>query len=425
MRLVWVMAVFVSWCAEPQEIAPEVLQLARIKLHLSEEVERLPNYTCLETVSRFQKQSWQQGLAPLDTVRLEVVYSGHREWYGSPGERKLGVSNPIDFVASGLMGTGSFAMSLHNLLAAADVTYKGEEQVRGHRAFRYDFRLSHLEKALMISLRGGQGIVGEEGTFYVDPESLDVLRLEARVTEIPAYLPLAESDSTVNFVRTRIGGADALVAQHATLHMLETSGAEGYDRLDFTHCRAFSSESAIHFEAEGQAPPEERPGGTPPADPTDAVPAFLPVTLLLTTPISDGTPVGTMIEAKVAGDVRHKGKVVIAGGAIVQGRIRRLEQFRESPWKEFLVGLEFTEVGAVEGRRRFYADFVRMEKNPKVRPAPPERIPVPGPRPGQERYLVLPDLPGVASVFVSGKSFTIPAGFRMVWRTRGLIRGSE
>jgi hypothetical protein len=277
-------------------------------------------------------------------------------------------------------------------------------------------------KVLMISLRGGQGMVGEEGEFWVDAQSLDVLRLEVRAAEIPPYLPLAESDTSVSYARTRIGGADALLAQHATLHMLETSGAEGYDRLDFTHCRAFSAETAIHFQEEGDAAPEERPGAPPPADPTEAVPAFLPVTLLLTTPVSERTAVGSLIGARVAGDVRHKGKVVIADGATVHGRVRRLERFEERGWKEFLVGLEFTEVEAVGGPRRFYADFLRTDKSSKIRPALTERIRLPGPRPGQERVLVLPELPGVASFFVDGKTLTLPTGFRMVWRTRGLIR---
>jgi hypothetical protein len=384
----------------------------------------MPNYTCLETLSRFHKETWMPRLMPLDTVRLEIVYSGGKEWYGSPGERRLSANNPVDLVGSGMIGNGAFGMSLHNIIAGSDVTYRGEEELRGRRALRYDFRLPRLLKALSITLRGGQGTVGEEGTFWVDPDSLDVIRLESHVSEIPAFLPLRQAESTVTYARTRIGNSGALLAQHATLHMIESSGSEGYDRLDFTHCRTFAIESAIHFETEGEtsaAPAAIGANAKPPADPVDAVPAFLPVTLLLATPISDETAVGTLIEAKVSGAVRHKGKVVIADGARAGGRVRRLERFEPTGVRQFLVGLEFTEVDTATGPLRFYADFLRIDKNARIRPAT-ERVPVPTVVPNREQVIVLPDLPGVASFFVSGKSFTIPAGFRMMWRTRGLIR---
>jgi hypothetical protein len=420
MRLLWLLAMC-SWSPAAQEVAPEYLQLARIKLHLADEVARLPNYTCLETISRFHKQSWTPRLAPLDTVRLEIVYSDGHEWYGSPGERKLAADNPVALVDGGMIGNGAFGMSLHNVLAGANLTYKGEETLRGRTALRYDYNLPRMLKALAITLRGGQGTVGEEGSFWVDAHTLDAMRLESRVTEIPPFLPLRSAESTVNYERTRIGGADALLAQHSTLHMIETNGSEGYDRLDFTHCRAFSAESAIRFEtAEGPAPPED--ARKPAADaPMPAVPAFLPVTLLLTTPISDQTPVGTLIEATVSGDVRHKGKVVIADGATARGRVRRLERFLEDSARQYLVGFEFTEVDTPAGSLRFYADFLRIDKNSRIRPAA-ERVPVRGVVPNREQIILLPALPGVASFFVDGKSFTIPKGFRIMWRTRGLIR---
>src|ERR1700747_1065910 len=87
----------------PQDLAPDVLLLARIKSHMREELSHIPNYTCLETISRFRKDPVSDApankqLAPLDTVRLEIVYSDHREWYGSPGGRNLSADNPVGFV---------------------------------------------------------------------------------------------------------------------------------------------------------------------------------------------------------------------------------------------------------------------------------------------------------------------------------------
>jgi len=88
------------------------------------------------------------------------------------------------------------------------------------------------------------------------------------------------------------------------------------------------------------------------------------------------------------------------------------------------VGLEFTEVEVSGGWLRFYADLQRMDKRPGIRANPAEQVLV---KTGvaveaKTQIVTLPELPGVASFFVQGKTFTIPAGFRMVWRTRGLIR---
>ncbi|MGA3023166.1 MAG: hypothetical protein ABSF98_00210 [Bryobacteraceae bacterium] len=222
-----------------QDLAPEVLMLARIKSHMREELSHIPNYTCLETISRFRNDSGSSPpshgqLTAVDTVRLEIVYSDHREWYGSPGGRHLSVDNPVAFIGSGMIGNGAFASTLNNVLAEASFTYRGEETVGGRTAVRYDFRLPRLREALRISIPGGDGMVSEEGSFWVDPQSLDLIRLESRADEIPPYLPLEEASTNVNYARMRIGDHDVLLAQQADSHLLEATGVESYNRLEFT-----------------------------------------------------------------------------------------------------------------------------------------------------------------------------------------------
>jgi hypothetical protein len=39
-----------------QDVALDVLLLARIKSHVREELPNLPNYTCLETIARFHRE---------------------------------------------------------------------------------------------------------------------------------------------------------------------------------------------------------------------------------------------------------------------------------------------------------------------------------------------------------------------------------
>jgi len=422
----------VGWA---QSLAPEVLLLARIKSHMREELSNLPNYTCLETITRFHKRAGSRNrfpaqMRPLDVVRLEIVYSNHREWYGSPGGRSLSADNPFGFVGSGMIGTGAFALALNSLLEKATMRHRGEEAMDGRTTVRYDFHLPRFLKGPVISVPGGSDTVGEEGAFWVDPHSLDFIRLESHATEIPPYLPVEAESEIVNYARTRIGERNVLLAQQADLHLaLETSGEENYDRLEFTHCRAFFAESTVRFERESQElgkepPPDARAVISAPMDPSLAVPALLLVTVQLTTPITNNAPVGTLIEGKISGDFHHKGKIVIRDGSLINGRIRRLERYQSTTRGEFIVGLEFTDVETTGGPLRFYADLLQMDRHPGIRPALSEQVFVRSGAGYQTRSqtITLPELPGVASFFVDGDTFPVLNGLRMVWRTRGPIQ---
>ena len=411
-----------------QNLAPNVLLLGRVKSHMREELSHLPNYTCLETIVRFRnepgkKSQFHGHLSPLDTVRLEIVYSNHREWYGSPGDRKLSADNPTRFIGGGMIGTGAFAMNLNSIIEGAIFTYRGEEAWGGRTAVKYDFRLPRV-LGLEISIPGGNGTVGEEGSIWADLKSLDLLRLESHANEIPPYLPLEGASSNVNYARTRIGDTNALLAQQADLHTLETTGIESYDRLEFTHCRAFSAQTVVHFDLEPAEASDPAPSASLPDEPMQAVPALLQVTVQLATPITNTNTVGALIEGKILGDVLRKGKTVIPNGSVVRGRIRRLERYQGAGNRDFIVGLEFTEVVTSRGPMRFFADLLRMDHIPGVQPTLSEQVFVRdrvGGFQSREETITLPELPGVASFFIRGTDFTIPSGFRMIWRTRGLI----
>ena len=427
--------------AVAQDLAPEVVLLARIKAHLREELSHLPNYTCLETIARFHRESvhpyslrrkTKPKMEALDTLRLEVAYSDRREWYAWPGAPSFREDHPAAFIGSGMIGNGAFALAPHNLFIAdvATFTYRGEEAVGGRMAFRYDFRLPQWMKPLQISIAGGAGAAGEEGSFWVDPQSLDLLRLETRAAEIPAFLPLVAMDMTISYARTRIGEYNALLAEWSDLRMIELPAAESYDRFEFTHCRMFHTQSAIRFEADtvdpAKVPPDASGTVAPSPESERGVPALLPVAVRLTTPITENDTVGTPIEGGIAGDVRRRGKIVLPNGSVVRGRIRRLERFETGRY--FIVGLEFTEVKVNGESLRFYADLLSIDKKPGIRPTLSRQVLARGSSSVSGGYraateeITLPQLPGVASFFVQGTTFTIPGGFRTLWRTRGLIR---
>jgi hypothetical protein len=402
-------AVALVWSAFAQELPPEVLLLARLKTHMRTELANLPNYTCLESLNQYHRDpDHLLKLQHLGTVHLDIIYSNNREWYGVPGGKNFGTDNPVRFIASGMVGTGAFALLLHNVFEIGLITYKGEEDLGGRKTVRYDYRLPNA--ALEITIPGGKGTVGEAGSFWVDRETLDLIRMDSHAINIPGFLPLKETYSVGYYARTQLGENLALLPQRADLYLAQTNGAEGYDRLDFTHCRAFSADTAIRFDVDGD---EDKAGdakaiGAAP----DAIRELLSMTVELMVPIKGTDPVGTVIEARVSGDVVRKGRVLVPGGSPVRGRIRRLERNLDAD--ESTVGLEFTEIQVKGTKLRFYADFVRVDKSAGLRMSLAEEVLV------KSQRIRLPELPGVASFVVPGTTFVVPRGLRMVWRTRGL-----
>ena len=56
-----------------QPLSPDVLLLARIKAKAVENLQRLPNYTCTQTIERSRRGAKARKFEPLDTLRLEVA----------------------------------------------------------------------------------------------------------------------------------------------------------------------------------------------------------------------------------------------------------------------------------------------------------------------------------------------------------------
>ena len=418
-----------AWTATAQDLTPEVLLLSRIEIHTRDEFQRLSTISCLETVRREEK-SPKGRLRPLDTVRLEVLTDGDKEMFSSPGDRKFSDQPPLSFAGSGMLGNGLFGPYLKNILlnGNAATKYIGEEDLSGRRVARFDYRLAPAFSGQTIDIVEGSGTVGLHGSFWADPKTFDVVRLDLKADNIPDTLPLAELITTIKYGRTVLGNRmEVLLPETADVRLVKQSGEISRDQVEFTHCRVFGAESTLaalgSTDTASAAP-------APSADEMmQPLPAGLQVAVNLRTRISIDMAVGTLIDGVVAGDVKEKRDVIIPAGSLVRGRIRRLERYSE-PVAFFVIGIEFTEVEVAGMRHLFYADLVDL-----------------GPAVGVELSLttgsdsaassrnnttsgtaatlikeriVVHNLPGVATFFVRGTKLDLPDNFRTVWKTRAL-----
>jgi hypothetical protein len=414
------LAVFLALAAIPspavfaQQLAPEAVLLAHVKAHVREAFEHLPNYTCLETLLRFSRASTEGRLKFVDSVRMEVLYTGRAELYAAPGTNRIQEEDPAAFTGGGLMSTGAFALHLKAVFLNpnAQLTWRGEEQLEGRRTARWDFVVSQFDSGLTIHAAGG-GSAGIKGSAWVDPATLDVLRLEDQAYDIPPLLPIKAASMIVNYARMRLGNDVVMLPQEGSISVLSTSDADAEDRniFAFTHCRAFEAQSSIKFDAVAAASELRTvtPSGVEAATP---LPAGLEIPVLLDAPVTETAAVGDLITGKIAADIVKSGKVLVPRGAVARGRIRRLEQVSQNG-HYFAVGLEFTELEAGSGRFPFFADLTKADRIPGFQWTL-RRI-------GGSAVIDQAEsmkLQGVGSFFVRGDRLLLPAGFKTVWETR-------
>ena len=414
-----------------QDLAPEVLLLSRVKTHMREELQRLTSISCLETVER-EHQAAKGKMRPLDTIRLEVLTNGDRELFASPGDRKFSENHPMSYAGSGALGDGLFGPYLKDILLSGGVAsrYKGEEGAGGRRLARYDYQIPLLISGQTIQTPEGSGKVGLHGSFWVDPQTYDVTRLEMNADEFPPTLPVTEMTTSIDYARTRLGnGLVILLPQAAETRLAMYSGEVNQNRIEFTHCRVFGAESTVDFNPTNSAAEATRFGVAAVDQTLRPLPDGLQIAVKLRSRISGDLAVGTLIDGVVAAPVAAKRSIVIPAESPVRGRIRRMEHYT-SPFPYFIVGLEFTEVEVQGVRYLFYADLVDIDRAPGVElilstkntSTTQTNDLVFGAQSSVQMLesLVLHNLPGVATFFDKGSELELPADFRTVWRTRPL-----
>ena len=243
--------------ATADDLPPEVIRLAHFKQKIRRDLAQLPNYTCLETMARSRREPRGNSFKPLDTVRLEISNVDGKELLALPGARRFEDKSLASFISSGAISNGMFAVHAHNLFVVDSTAfeYRGEEHLDGRVAIRYDYRIAQFLSAYKIDILGVSAAVATKGSFWFDPVSLDLLRMDVSGDEMPVKLGLAEFTVRTGYARQHIGNSEALLPQQAEMVLTHFSGEADRNIISFSACREYGSESTINFDP----PPEPAP----------------------------------------------------------------------------------------------------------------------------------------------------------------------
>ncbi|MEO8025816.1 MAG: hypothetical protein ABI823_05065 [Bryobacteraceae bacterium] len=383
-------------------LPPELLLLARVKLHAQETLERLPNYTCLETVERSDRTLPSKRFRLVDTLRLEVALVDGHELFAWPGAKGFETKDLRDIVKTGTISNGDFALFAKTVFQsfAPQYTYRGMATVEGRPAHRWDFRVSLMNSGYHLRIGDREGLAGYHGSFWIDPLSLDVMRLEFEAEDIPANLDLSSATTRMDYARRKIGESAFLLPASSDLTLVDLRGNEKHNRIAFSDCRQYVGESVLRFDDA----PATAPSGPVTAEiPAVALPPRMYVTTVLEKDIILNTAaVGDPIRAIVSENAKMKRKIVVPKGAVLSGRIVELQRAPDG----FYLSMQFTDLEWPSGRSVFTA--VGDESAPGVN-SPVRSL----------RSPALPETlrPGTIRLFLSPSSVKLSAGYAAHWWT--------
>jgi hypothetical protein len=299
--------------------------LMKIRRRMAENLARLPNYTCRETIERTHAEPGSRHFTLVDRLRLEVAYVGGRELYAWPGAQRFDERSIDEIVGDGAaIGNGSFAMHARAVFTGGGVEFQfaGEERRNGRSIVRFTYRVPLERSQYAIQTGARPEVVPYHGYFEADGETFAPIELQVEGTDLPASLKLRSAGETMRYTPLKLGDAEFLLPASSLLSMVGANGGESRNRTQFEQCRQYAGESTIRFDVgEGDA------SGAEAAAPIE-IPSGLQMETRLRDPIAYATAArGDPVYLEVNSDVKRAGRLLVPRGAVLSGRITRVMSY--------------------------------------------------------------------------------------------------
>lgn len=323
--------------------------LERARARLQEMAQTLERYVCVETINRSYYEPVAQRHAAIqsdppapcaalpindplqpastDRVRLEVTLENGAELHSWPGATRFDERNVDELIRNGPVSTGSYGAYLNSVFGQDGVAYqyKGTQTVNGKTLYEYAFHVPLAASHFEVKSGMGWRPTAYEGEFRLNPDSSELISLTVSTVDRPEGAGFCQATSHLDYQLVHIGDREVLLPRQAQLEIELKDGPQTRNVTTFANCREYQAESEIVFDdtaAKGNTAPQGFERGRV------SLPIGLPVTLALTAPIDTATAAaGDPVDAKLVKPVHRAGSAqeLIPAGAVVRGRIRRVE----------------------------------------------------------------------------------------------------
>ena len=388
------------------EAPPDLFLFARARTKMQDHLKNQPNYVCLETLERSQRDPLKKRSSLLDVLRLEVAFVGSKELYAWPGSNRFEETELTEMVpAGGTIGTGAFATHAYNLfLTSGPRVLPGEwTELDGRRTARYSYEVAEMVSAYRMRVaRGDWAVVGYYGSLWIDAEREEVMRIEIIADQIPLRLGLKESRSMLFYGDVAISGQSYRLPVRFTEATMTFNAYESRNEGRFSACRQFVGESKLSF---GDPPPDEE---APPAPATGinlTLPEGLSVQVQLVASIdSESSKTGDAIEAVLGAPIKQKKQILFEKGSRVEGRLTRMQKLGP------MIEAELQFFSITNGNRR--AEFTaspQVDGSPASWPPNAQATGRPLVQAGSR--------PGSVRISIEGSRLKLLKGSRSMWMT--------
>jgi hypothetical protein len=193
-------------------------------------------------------------------------------------------------------------------------------------------------------------VVGFHGSFYADPVTLDIRRMEVVAEDIPADLNLLEAETSVDYGRLKIGDEEFLLPVESRL-MMAMPDQVNRNWVRFSSCRRFAGESTLSF---NDPVLDGVPAASPAAQPNEVeIPGGLSLELEIPQLDLVQGAVGDPVRAILRADLRNHRELLAPKGSVARGRIVRLDRYLNY----FALRIEFLDLDWPGGHARLKLSF--------------------------------------------------------------------
>jgi hypothetical protein len=227
---------------------------------------RLPDFICLQVTKRYVDPSGMDQYVVADTVATRLSYFEQKEDY-----KLISVNGHLSQAEyeklGGATSTGEFGTMLKQIFEPATETqfqWERWAKLRGRITHVYSYRVSQSRSNWHISWQKQQEIIpAYKGLIYIDRDVPTVMRLTLEAENMPVAFPIQEARTMLDYDYTEISGNQFLLPLRAEMRMREGKFLMK-NQSEFRSYRKFGAESAITFDVNEPAIPEDKLKEKPP-----------------------------------------------------------------------------------------------------------------------------------------------------------------
>jgi hypothetical protein len=141
---------------------------------------------------------------------------------------------------------------------------------------------------------------GLKGSFWIDPQTSELLALSAEATEIPMDFEIRSARTEVIYAPMYLEDRRVVLPQSATTVVENSKGIVSINQVEFSHCRPYSSTSAIRFDA-----PTVESASLPVRREQQPIPPGLSLLMRFRTPLTARAVIGDRFSLIMEANARH------------------------------------------------------------------------------------------------------------------------